>query len=353
MSCLTSALLFTSTAALRTSLASKQRRPANIGGNLFVDESCIDCDTCRWMAPATYGRAGTKSYVHKQPEGDETANALAAAVACPTGSIRTQKPEPSMREVVDSFPLPIDAARLPRVFHLGYHAAASFGATPYLLCMPDGTNAMVDAPRFSSKLAKALEARGGVQLLLLSHMDDVADHNRWKERFPEMVRVMHARDVRGPDSWPYIDMRGVERQLEGAGPWELLPGLRAIHTPGHSAGSVSFLAEAALCGGAEGALFTGDHFCFSGRLGRLDGMARYGEDLPLQARSIAKLADEPFSWVLPGHGRRHHFATAGERAAAIRTAAEEFAADPMGKTVPGFVYVTPGPNAGSGAQWGQ
>ena len=70
----------------------------------------------------------------------------------------------------------------------------------------------------------------------------------------------------------------------------------------------------------------------------------------LQARSIAKLADEPFSWVLPGHGRRHHFATAGERAAAIRTAAEEFAADPMGKTAPGFVYVTPaGPN-GSGGQ---
>ena len=263
--------LATSTAALRTSLASKQRRPANARGNLFVDESCIDCDTCRWMAPSTYGRAGTKSYVHTQPEGgDDTAIALAAAVACPTGSIRTQAPEPSMRGVVESFPLPIDAARLPRVFHLGYHAATSFGATPYLLCMPDGTNAMVDAPRFNSKLAKALEARGGVQLLLLTHMDDVADHIRWKERFPAMVRVMHARDVRGPDSWPYIDMRGVEMQLEGAGPWEMLPGLRAIHTPGHSAGSVSFLAEAPLCGGAEGALFTGDHFCFSGRLGRLE-----------------------------------------------------------------------------------
>ena len=148
------AFLATSTAALRTSLASKQRRPANARGNLFVDESCIDCDTCRWMAPSTYGRAGTKSYVHTQPEGgDDTAIALAAAVACPTGSIRTQAPEPSMRGVVESFPLPIDAARLPRVFHLGYHAATSFGATPYLLCMPDGTNAMVDAPRFSSKLA--------------------------------------------------------------------------------------------------------------------------------------------------------------------------------------------------------
>ena len=192
--------------ALRTPLSSKQRRPANAHGNLFVDESCIDCDTCRWMAPATYGRAGTKSYVHTQPEGDDTAIALAAAVACPTGSIRTQTPEPSMRGIVESFPLPIDADRLPRVSHLGYHCAASFGATPYLLCMPDGTNAMVDVPRFSSKLAKAIVERGGVQLLLLTHMDDVADHNRWKQRFPAMVRVMHAHDVRGPDSWPYIDI---------------------------------------------------------------------------------------------------------------------------------------------------
>ena len=87
-------------------------------------------------------------------------------------------------------------------------------------------------------------------------------------------------------------------------------------------------------------------YCHEFYYGRLDGMARYGEDLPLQARSIAKLADEPFSWVLPGHGRRHHFATAGERAAALRAAAEEFAADPMGKTAPGFVYATPGATNG-------
>ena len=36
------------------------------------------------------------------------------------------------------------------------------------------------------------------------------------------------------------------------------------------------------------------------------------------------------------------FLSPAERAAAIRAAAEEFAADPMGTTAPGFVYVTPG-----------
>ena len=254
--------------ALRTPPAHKQRRVANVHGNFFVDESCIDCDTCRWMAPATFGRAGAKSFVFAQPEDetDEKMAALAAAVACPTGSIRTVRPDKEMRKVLDAFPIAIDAARLPCVFHLGYHCAASFGATPYLLASPHG-NVMIDCPRFNSRLARQIDALGGVQLLLLTHMDDVGEMARWKERYPAMQRCMHARDVRGPDQWPYIDMRGVERQLEGEGPW-LLPlpgggdgdggegggdagggggdGLTAIYTPGHSAGSLSFLAEAGL-----------------------------------------------------------------------------------------------------------
>ena len=92
-------------AALRSPLG-KQRRVANSHGNIFVDESCIDCDTCRWMAPEVYGRAGSKSFVHKQPEASQQAAALAAAVACPTGSIRTETPDPGMKAVLSSFPLP-------------------------------------------------------------------------------------------------------------------------------------------------------------------------------------------------------------------------------------------------------
>ena len=338
-------------AALRSPLG-KQRRVANSHGNIFVDESCIDCDTCRWMAPEVYGRAGSKSFVHKQPEASQQAAALAAAVACPTGSIRTETPDPGMKAVLSSFPLPIDAARLPHVFHLGYHCPASFGATPYLLTAAPHGNVMIDCPRYNSRLAKQLDALGGVDVLLLTHMDDVGDMARWKERYPQLQRYMHAADVGGPKEWPYIDMRGVEHQLsddarssssvgESSGRWRVLPGLSAIWTPGHSRGSLSFLAEASLTGGIEGALFTGDHFCFSGRLGRLDGMARYGWDLPLQSESIRKLANEPYLWVLPGHGRRHRFASANERVEKVLAAAESFAADPLGTSAPGPVYVTP------------
>lgn len=45
----------------------KQPRINNAPGNLFVDESCIDCDVCRWMCPDIYSRKGIKSIVHTQP----------------------------------------------------------------------------------------------------------------------------------------------------------------------------------------------------------------------------------------------------------------------------------------------
>ena len=326
---------------------SKLRLPSNVAGPLFVDSSCINCDTCRWMAPETFGHASGQSYVHCQPEEKtERSEALRAMVACPTGSIRFTdrhdgNAQPRMRDVAASFPTPIDAS-MPNVLHAGYHSSASFGATPYLLAAAatGGANVLIDAPRFNSKLAARFEEMGGLDWILLTHMDDVADHARWAARFPDAQRVMHALDVRDASSWPYIDMTDVEIQLSGDGPWELTPGLTALHTPGHSRGHLCFLASGALTGG-NGALFTGDHLAFSGRLGRLDGFARYGWDLTRQVGSIRKLAKLPFQWILPGHGRRAHFASENEREAAVLRCADEFARDPHGNAAPGPVYRQP------------
>nr|WP_228040562.1 ferredoxin [Nodosilinea sp. LEGE 07088] len=44
------------------------RRPQNIDGDIYVDGSCIDCDTCRWMAPDIFTRADGQSAVFHQPE---------------------------------------------------------------------------------------------------------------------------------------------------------------------------------------------------------------------------------------------------------------------------------------------
>jgi ferredoxin len=183
----------------------KERRAANAPGPFFVDESCIDCDTCRWMAPGTFGRSGPKSFVHTQPEtAAERLKASEAAVACPTGSIRTEHAMVEAAAARDAFPKPIDAHALPNVYHMGWHSPASFGAASYLLSFrgsaansdrdTSAINVIIDSPRYNSRLAKALEARGGVHLLLLTHKDDVSDHIKWK--VPASARARLERKVR-------------------------------------------------------------------------------------------------------------------------------------------------------------
>jgi ferredoxin len=57
-------------------------------GDLYVDGTCIDCDTCRWMAPHTFDRVGGFSAVVAQPDNEAARmRALQAAVACPTGEM--------------------------------------------------------------------------------------------------------------------------------------------------------------------------------------------------------------------------------------------------------------------------
>jgi ferredoxin len=60
-------------------------RPENVEGSYYVDHTCIDCDTCRIMAPDTFSRVGVQSAVHQQPT--DTAGrvaALQALFSCPT-----------------------------------------------------------------------------------------------------------------------------------------------------------------------------------------------------------------------------------------------------------------------------
>lgn len=45
----------------------QKRRAENSPGNFYVDSTCIDCDTCRWMAPEIYYRKNHQSAVYHQP----------------------------------------------------------------------------------------------------------------------------------------------------------------------------------------------------------------------------------------------------------------------------------------------
>ena len=85
----------------------RRRRSENAAGEFYVDATCIDCDTCRWMAPSVFRRAGEQSAVVSQPESDAAAkDALHALLACPTASIGVSSKRDVAAATAD-FPLPI------------------------------------------------------------------------------------------------------------------------------------------------------------------------------------------------------------------------------------------------------
>lgn len=265
------------------------RRPENVPGPVFVDTSCIDCDTCRWMAPRTFARRGGQSAVVLQPADEaEARRAAQAAVACPTASIAA----PGMAEAARDFPIPV-APGVDEVLHCGYHSPDSFGATAYLVRRPDG-NLLVDSPRFAAPLARRIEESGGAAWMLLTHRDDVADHERFAAHFG-LRRVLHLRDAPAFGG-------NAELLLTGDRSVQVAPGVTAIPTPGHTEGHMCFLVE----GSRDRFLFTGDHLAWDDSAGHLEAWPDVcWYDWGAQTESMRRLADLEVDWVLPGHGRGH------------------------------------------------
>lgn len=67
-----------------------ERLPENAAGRFYVDSSCIDCDSCRALAPEFFARSEDAglSYLKRQPAtAEELALIKEAMDSCPTGSI--------------------------------------------------------------------------------------------------------------------------------------------------------------------------------------------------------------------------------------------------------------------------
>lgn len=279
----------------------EKKVPENQPGEFFVDSSCIDCDTCRQLAPSTFADAGSYSYVRAQPVGEgERRLALRALLACPTSSIGTTG-KVSAREAMDDFPLPIAE----EVFYCGFNAEASFGANSYFVRHPEG-NWLIDAPRFLPFLAKKFEAMGGLRYIFLTHRDDVADAGKYAERFGA-ERLIHRADA---DAAP-----GAEILLEGEAPRPFGNDFLILPTPGHTRGHCVLLYRGRF-------LFTGDHLAYSRERGHLIAFRNANwYSWPETIRSMEKLQDYDFEWVLPGHGERLHL-PASEMRAQLRRAIE-------------------------------
>jgi glyoxylase-like metal-dependent hydrolase (beta-lactamase superfamily II)/ferredoxin len=271
-------------------MANIQRRlPENVPGDFFVDASCIDCDTCSQLAPTVFRDHGEQCSVYHQPETDaETRLALMALVACPTGSIGTTEKH-NAHIGIDAFPSLIAE----NVYFCGFTSESSFGAWSYLIVRPEneGGNLLIDSPRFATQLVRRISEMGGIKRMLLTHRDDVADHQLFATKFG-CERVMHADD--GARSI------GVERIIMGEEDIRLDKDLVAIPTPGHTRGHMVFLYKKRF-------LFTGDHLAWSPTretLTAFPSVAWYS--WTRQTESMTKLLNCDFEWVLPGHGDLHH-----------------------------------------------
>jgi glyoxylase-like metal-dependent hydrolase (beta-lactamase superfamily II)/ferredoxin len=265
------------------------RLPQNVPGDFFVDSTCIDCDACRQIAPATFGEDGDYSIVNHQPETDEEVRrAMMALVACPTASIGSLEHHDAHLGI-DAFPEQIAE----NVYYCGFNAESSFGAWSYLVVRPEneGGNILIDSPRFATQLVKKIEAMGGVDRMFLTHKDDVADHRRWADRF-NCQRIMHADDG--------AQRLGVEQIITGEDAVNLDDDLVAIPVPGHTRGHTVLLYRNRF-------LFTGDHLAWSPNRHSLIAFRNAcWYSWTEQTRSMHRLLDYDFEWVLPGHGRIHH-----------------------------------------------
>jgi glyoxylase-like metal-dependent hydrolase (beta-lactamase superfamily II)/ferredoxin len=256
----------------------------NVPGDFFVDTTCIDCDTCRQIAPQVFGEAPETAFVHRQPVTlVDRKSALHALLSCPTGSIGDVGDD-DPKSVMSDFPILIEGP----VFYCGFNSPKSFGGNSYFIRHPAG-NWLVDSPKFLPQLVKSFDALGGIANIFLTHRDDVADAARYAARFGSR-RIIHRLEL---SSQP-----GAEMVLDGDEATELSPGFVAIPTPGHTAGHCVLLF-------ADRFLFTGDHLDFDRNTKQLAASRDYcWHSWRKQTDSIRRLAEYSFEWVLPGHGQR-------------------------------------------------
>ncbi|MEU6370830.1 MBL fold metallo-hydrolase [Streptomyces sp. NPDC046931] len=256
-----------------------------IEGGWHVDGRCMNCDVARQLAPGLVGEVGGRSVVLRQPHGQaELRQFHAAAHACPTRSVRP--PAGRLDAALDPFPLALDNT----VYLCGHNSVHTAGANSYLLRRPDGTAMMVDTPRWSTSLAARYEALGPVTDVLLTHRDHAAHGRRYADRFDARLWI-HEGDL---DAAPDAD-----RVLRGTDPAEIADGVIAFPLPGHTRGSVLYLADERYC-------FSGDSFYWSRTTSDIevtDTVTWYS--IGELAASLARTADRlRFEWLLPGHGDR-------------------------------------------------
>ncbi|MGW8557527.1 MBL fold metallo-hydrolase [Streptomyces tubercidicus] len=255
------------------------------GEGWYVDARCTNCDVARQLAPDVIHERNGRAEVIRQPQNEaEERQMYAAAFACHTRSIR--HPAQHLTPDVDPYPLALDDT----VQLCGHNSPQTAAANSYLLRRPTGSTMMIDTPRWSAELATRYEALGPVTDVLLTHQDHAAHGRRYADRFGARLWI-HEGDL---DAAPDAD-----HIIRGTDPVEIGAGVTGYPLPGHTRGSMLYVADARYC-------FSGDSIYWSRGTADLEvtGSVTWYSITELAA-SLARTAPLlRFEWVLPGHGDR-------------------------------------------------
>ena len=151
---------------------------------------------------------------------------------------------------------------------------------------------MIDTPRFSRALAAKYADLGQVTDVLLTHRDHAAHGRAYADRFGARLWI-HEGDL---DAAPEADhiLRGTELT-------QIAEGVTAYPVPGHTRGSVLYVADETYC-------FSGDTLYWSRTAADVavaESVTWYS--ITELATSLARIAPQVrFAWLLPGHGDRRH-----------------------------------------------
>jgi glyoxylase-like metal-dependent hydrolase (beta-lactamase superfamily II) len=259
-----------------------ERHPDNAPGDWYVDDRCVACDVARQHAPDLITSTdGGQSVITRQPATPDEEMALwRAALACPTRSIGT-----TSRRAAPPGAFPMHVA--PGVFLCGHNDLRSFGAHAWLV--PQARDPfLVDAPHWNRALARAIEDAGGIDHVLLTHRDDIADAQRYAEHFDARVWIHDADRDAAPFATDIITTTDEA---------VIFPGLVAFAVPGHTRGSVLYLH-------LERHLFAGDTLAWSRQTADLRPIEKIWYSREEHRRSLTRLArsGHHFEHVFPGHG---------------------------------------------------
>ena len=260
----------------------------NVPGSFFVDSTCIDCDTCRQLAPATFGETGEFSFVQLQPRDRGESRARPARIGGLPHRLDRDADRPRCRGPSRDFPLALARG----VLYCGFNSRKSFGGNSYFvrasrrqladrfatLCGAPGAavcGARAASATSSSRIATMWPMRRSMRRAL-GRSGSSTGWNCPRSPMPSALSKARCRSSWRPVSWPF-------------------------RRPGHTRGHCALLYR-------DEFLFSGDHVWWSRNRGRLNASRDVcWYSWKEQVESVALLERIPSNGCCPATGSGRGF----------------------------------------------